>query len=115
MSEEDITLLKKNIELFLWRMKEIPSGAEAEAGALIDMIRQEGYEIRRWRDPDKYLLIPEGERAPVCRGCFNEHGDCGTPCASCEKWEQFQEEWAMFLFAPDRFWVWARRGRGVDT
>ena len=109
MSEEEISLLKKNVELFLRRIREFTrDDPESEATDLVDHIRNEGYEIRRWRNPEKYLLVPDGERPPVCRGCFNEHGSCGTPCNNCEKWDAFQKEWKMLVMVPDRFYIWQR-------
>ena len=110
MSEEEISLLKKNVELFLRRIMEFTKDdPESCASSLVDFIRGEGYEIRRWRTPEKYLLVPEGESPPVCRGCFNEHGSCGTSCVTCEKWSGFEKEWRILMMMPDRFYIWQRK------
>jgi len=113
LSDEELDLLKKNVELFLRRIREfMKDDFELEASTLVDLIRQEGYQIKRWRKPEKYYLIPSGERPYCCYGCGNEHGSCGTPCNNCEKWKNFENEWEMIMMVPDQFYIWKRKVEG---
>ena len=56
-----------------------------------------------------YYLQEEGECIPVCKGCFNERGPCGTPCFGCERQEAWTKEWKMFLALWNTFYIYKRK------
>jgi hypothetical protein len=41
----------------------------------------------------KVYVVREDESPPYCKGCWNEKGDCGTPCQSCKK----KDEWDCYV------------------
>jgi len=36
------------------------------------------------------IILTDDAVPPYCKGCFNEHESCGTPCQSCEKAAQYE-------------------------
>ena len=108
MSEDEVSLLKKNVELYIRHFEETfeALGAEDKANFIVDKIRGDGYEIRRWKKPRQYLLIEENERPPCCHGCFNEFGSCGTPCVDCKDFEAFKVNWDWMLFMSNMFTIY---------
>lgn len=59
----------------------------------------------------KYYLQEWEERIPVCKGCFNEKEDCGTPCVNCERAKAWDKEWAWDLMIDNKYCVWKRKRR----
>lgn len=51
----------------------------------------------RYTRRSDYILLPTGEPAPSCKGCFNEYGSCGTPCVTCSKIKEFNNKWSEVL------------------
>jgi len=41
----------------------------------------------------KVYVVREDETPPYCKGCWNEKGECGTPCVDCEK----AKEWDVYV------------------
>lgn len=58
---------------------------------------------------DYYLQLGK-EPLPICKGCFNAGGSCGTPCLNCERIKAWEEEWIQDLIREDYVYVvWRRK------
>lgn len=57
----------------------------------------------------KYYLQEWETRIPVCHGCFNEFGDCGTPCIDCERYKAWTDEWVDDLMVNGKYVVYRRK------
>ena len=55
-----------------------------------------------------YYLQDYNEPIPVCKGCFNQHGPCGTPCFDCERKEAWNKEFIMYLYIVEQFVIYKR-------
>lgn len=59
----------------------------------------------------QFYLQENGEAIPVCKGCFNERGPCGTPCESCKRHNEWNEKFVMFMYFPNLFTIYKRRNK----
>lgn len=59
----------------------------------------------------EYVLIEDGENLPVCKGCFNEHEPCGTPCTSCERHEAWFKAFIPFTYLFNLFTIYKRKNK----
>ena len=41
----------------------------------------------------KVYVVRQDETPPYCKGCWNEKGECGTPCVDCEK----AKKWDVYV------------------
>lgn len=60
----------------------------------------------------RYYLQEEGEPIPVCKGCFNVGGSCGTPCVNCERRRAWDKKWTWDLMLEGKYTVWRRITKG---
>ena len=67
------------------------------------------YHIKQKWDKQKYLLVPWSEQHPLCHGCENEHGTCGTPCTVCPTADKIQNEWDMTLWITNKYRIFERK------
>lgn len=58
---------------------------------------------------DKYILIPYGQRIPICKGCPNEQGWCGTPCMSCNLKEAWDKKYVLHLVLWGEYEIYVRK------
>ena len=108
MENNELKNLKNFIEL---KLRECFSHYERDfikwsADSFADLIARElhrEYHIKQKWDENKYLLIPEMEHHPLCHGCENEFGTCGTPCTMCSIADKIQKEWKIVLVIPGKF------------
>ena len=57
----------------------------------------------------QHYLEEWNQKIPVCKGCFNEFGNCGTPCVDCERAKAWHEEWVVELTVFEKYIVWRRK------
>lgn len=77
------------------------------ADHLSSKIRLKFY-VKQKFEEERFLLIPENEAVPVCVGCFNEFGSCGTPCVNCPTIEKFNKKWKISFWVPDKYRVYEK-------
>jgi len=59
----------------------------------------------------EYYLQQYNNSLPICKGCFNEHGTCGTPCTTCDKYEDWNLRWKIYLYIEEEFIVWKEKSK----
>lgn len=83
-------------KIALWH-EEISSLGTGEEGKFIAEWIMSEYAIQMKGEYPNFFMVLEGHSLPICEGCSNQFGWCGTSCTVCKKSQEFDTKYKPFL------------------